>query len=91
VVVGLLISHLSGVVRGQNLPAVDNLKGGTAVPGVDGKGKSSVPTLISTQKIYINLLAGGLGETVQGLGIDQILNLDLDNQKVRYSETRTTI
>ncbi|KAJ5376688.1 hypothetical protein N7509_013574 [Penicillium cosmopolitanum] len=25
--------------------------------------------------------AGGLGETVQGLGIDQILNLDLDNQK----------
>ncbi|GLI78665.1 hypothetical protein PoHVEF18_006985 [Penicillium ochrochloron] len=61
VVVGLLISHLSGVVRGQNLPAVDNVKGGTAVPGVDGK--------------------GGLGETVQGLGIDQILNLDLDNQK----------
>ncbi|KAJ5375818.1 hypothetical protein N7517_007824 [Penicillium concentricum] len=65
---GLLISHLSGVVLGLDIPSTDGLAGGAAggglgntVPGVGGK--------------------GGLGETVQGLGIDQILNLDLDNQK----------
>ncbi|KAJ5980319.1 hypothetical protein N7481_007617 [Penicillium waksmanii] len=65
---GLLISPLSGVVRGLDLSATDGLAStaggggvGKPLPGAGG--------------------AGGLGETVQGLGIDQILNLDLDNQK----------
>ncbi|KAJ5822412.1 hypothetical protein N7447_004752 [Penicillium robsamsonii] len=68
VALGLLISHLSGVVIGLDVPPTGGLAGGAAggglgntVSGVGGK--------------------GGLGETVQGLGIDQILNLDLDNQK----------
>lgn len=58
--------------------------GDKPLPGVGGNGEVPNPIMINL-KIYINLQAGGLGETVQGLGIDQILNLDLDNQKVRHT------
>lgn len=92
VVLGLLIPYLSGVVIGQDLPIKDGLTGGAVggglnktAPGVGGKGGVFRPLYPWIDEIDTNLSTGGLGETVQGLGIDQILNLDLDNQKVRYT------
>ncbi|KAJ5510960.1 hypothetical protein PEX1_084280 [Penicillium expansum] len=65
---GLLVSYLSGVVRGLDVPPAGGLGSGLA----GGAGDKPLPGVGGN---------GGLGETVQGLGIDQILNLDLDNQK----------
>ncbi|KAL4874915.1 hypothetical protein BJY04DRAFT_224522 [Aspergillus karnatakaensis] len=63
-----LLLDICGVVLGLDTSAASGLAGGA---GGEGLGKP-LPGVGGQ---------GGLTDTVKGLGIDQILNLDLDNQK----------